>query len=380
MLLAGGGTGGHIYPAVTIGKALQEKGAELLFVGTARGLEGRIVPREGFALEFIPVESLPRRLSWRLVRAGFTALDGVRQADRIVRAFRPDICIGTGGYVAGPVVLAAALRRVPTMIQEQNALAGVTNRLLARFVDKIALGYEAAKSSFRNQDKLVVTGNPIRPEIVQTTRAEGARRMNLNPRQRNVLIFGASQGARSINQAVIDGLDQLFAVDAHYILVTGERGFDECITGMQKAGYPLQIKAEGREAWVQRLRIVPYIHDMPAALAAADLVVGRAGAISIAEITARGIPAMLIPYPYAAENHQEKNARILEEAGAARMVLETDLSGVTLALGVAELLKDRQRWKAMAEASKSLGRPDAVWDIVALAEGLVASRQAVSVR
>ncbi len=374
VLLAGGGTGGHVYPAVTIAKALQEKGAQILFVGTQRGLEREIVPREGFDLAFIPVESFPRRLTWRLAKAGFTALAGFGRARSILRSFKPHVCIGTGGYVAGPVVLAAALERIPTVVQEQNALPGVTNRILARFVDKLALGYEAAKDSFGRPDKLVVTGNPIRPEIVQTSRAEGAHKLGLNPRRRNVLIFGASQGARTINQAVIDGYDALMRHDAHYILVTGERGYDETLALMTERGHRLVTLDGSKGVTSGNLRLVPYMYEMAAALASADLVVGRAGALSISEITARGLPSILIPFPHAAENHQEVNARVLEEAGAARMILDRELTGPRLADAVGELLGDRETLQKMGEAATRLGRPDAVWDIVALIEGVVTAR------
>lgn len=371
--MAGGGTGGHIYPAVTIAKALQEKGAEVLFVGTKRGLEAGIVPREGFDIEFIAVDYFPRALSWRLVRSMGTAFQGFLQAREIVRRFAPDICIGTGGYVAGPVVLAAALLGKATLIQEQNAYPGLTNRLLARFVDKVALGYEAAKERFSVPDKLVVTGNPIRPEIVAITREEGARRMGLDLEKRRVMIFGASQGAASINRAVVAGVDRLGALGAEILLVTGEKGYDQVVQALHEAGRQVESLPQGVRA--ANLRILPYVYDMPAALACCDLVVGRAGALSIAEMTARGLPAVLIPFPHAAENHQEKNARMLEAAGAARVLLDRELTPDRLAEVLSELLSDASLRQKMAAASRRLGRPDAVWDIVALVEGIVAFRR-----
>lgn len=375
VLIAGGGTGGHVYPAVSIGKALQEKGAELLFVGTQRGLEREIVPREGFEIRFVPVESFPRRLSWKLLRAIATAGAAVRAAGAIVKEFRPHVCIGTGGYVAGPVVLAAALQRVPSVIQEQNAVPGLTNRILSRFADKVALGYPQAALGFRVKDKLVVTGNPVRPEIVALGRAEGARRLGLSAAQRNLLIFGASQGAHSINEAVLAGLDRLLRLDAHILLITGPREFPAFVERLRaQRGGVEPWPAGGEGVRTGNLRALPYVYDMAAALAAADLVVGRAGALSIAEITARGLPAVLVPYPFAAQNHQEKNAAVLAEAGAAVVVPDADLTGERLAEIVGSLLRDRARLEAMAAASRRLGRPDAVWDIVALIEGLAAAK------
>ncbi len=372
VLMAGGGTGGHVYPAVTIAKALQEKGAEVLFAGTERGLEAKIVPREGFAIEFIPVDYFPRRLSWRLVRALGTAARAVLRAREIIRRFDPDVCVGTGGYVAGPVVLAAALLGKATVIQEQNAFPGLTNRILARFADKVALGYEVAAERLPSRDKLVVTGNPVRPEIVRMTREEGARRLGLEPGRRRVLIFGASQGAASINRAVIEARDRLQALDAEVILAAGERGYPRVVQALRDADRQVEPVREGVKAG--NLRVLPYIYDMPAALASCDLVVGRAGALSIAEITARGLPAVLIPFPHATANHQEKNARVLEAAGAARVILDRELTAERLAAILEELLASDAERARMAAASRKLGRPDAVWEIVALIEGVVALR------
>lgn len=375
VLIAGGGTGGHIYPAVTIGKALLEKGAELLFVGTQRGLEKQIVPREGFPIEFISVDYFPRRLSLRLFRSILTAGKGVREAWKLVKRFAPDACVGTGGYVAGPVVLAAALLGVPTVIQEQNALPGLTNRLLVHFVDKVALGYEAAAGGFGRRDKLVFTGNPIRPEIAEMTRERGAARLGLDPRKRLVLVTGASQGARSINRAIIESFHEFRRLDAYLLVATGAASFDSVVAELEKGGAAGRSALDGSARAFGNVIVAPYLYDMPAALAAADLAVGRAGALSIAEMTARGLPAILIPYPYAAENHQEKNARVLEEAGAARVILDRELDGRRLFQEIAELLSSRERLEAMARASRRLGKPDAVWEIVAMVEGVVAAKR-----
>lgn len=375
VLIAGGGTGGHIYPALTIGKALLEKGADVVFAGTEKGLEKEIIPREGFDLQFISVDYFPRRLSWRLVRSIFIAAKGVGDAISLVRRLSPDICVGTGGYVAGPVVLAAALLGIPTVVQEQNALPGLTNRILVHFVDKVALGYEAAAHSFRRRDKLVFTGNPIRPEIVAMTRQRGAARLRLDPAKRLVLVTGASQGARSINQAILEAFPKFRRLDAQFLVVAGTAGYEALIAGIERQTTESHPFLDGQGRAFGNVMVVPYLYDMPAALAASDLVVGRAGALSIAEVTARGLPAILVPYPHAAENHQEKNARVLEAAGAARVILDRDLSADTLYDEIASLLNHEERLRDMAKASRRLGKPDAVWEIVALIEGVVASRQ-----
>ena len=216
---------------------------------------------------------------------------------------------------------------MPTIIQEQNALPGLTNRILVHVVDKVALGYEAAMGGFRRRDKLVVTGNPIRPEIVAMSRREGAARLGLDPRRRLVLVTGASQGARSINRAVIEAFSQLRGLDAQILVAVGASGYEAFLAEISRHepnGRPV-LDGQGRR--FGNVTVVPYLYDMPAALAAADLVVGRAGALSIAEFTARGLPVILIPYPHAAENHQEKNAKVLEEAGAARVIRDSELNG-----------------------------------------------------
>lgn len=374
VLIAGGGTGGHIYPAITIGKALEEKGATLLFAGARQGLEKELVPKAGYPIELIPVDYFPRRLSRRLVKSVWTAGTSVFRAMALVRRFQPDACIGTGGYVAGPITLASALLGVPTVIQEQNALPGFTNRVLAYFVDRVALGYDAAKTGFRQKDKLIVTGNPIRPEIMSLTRQEGAARLGLNPKIKTVLSFGASQGARSINQSVLGALSRYQQMDAQFLHVTGERDFDDFHRECVKDGHDVKPIPDLNGIVLHNVKVVPYLHDMPAALACADLVVGRAGALSISEMTAKGLPAILIPYPHAAENHQEKNARVLQSAGAAEMILDRDLNSDVLAERVEGLLGDGERLKKMSRAAKGFGRPDAVWDIVALVEGLVAAK------
>lgn len=370
VLIAGGGTGGHIYPGITIGKALQEKGATVLFVGTEKGLEGEIVPREGFELQYISVDYFPRKLSLRLLKSGLTMFKGFADASKIVRTFRPDICIGTGGYVAGPVVVAAFLQRVPTLIQEQNAYPGLTNRWLGRVASRIALGYEESHSFFKNKDKLVTTGNPIRQQIVDTTRAEGLARLGLRSTDRLVLIFGASQGARSINDAVLQSLPDFNRLDMHFLVATGQSGWDEFERKLSGLEVNVSNEKDGAKR-VGNVRIVPYIHDMAAALAGANLVVCRASAGSIAEVTAKGIPSILIPYPHAAENHQEINARVLEKNGAARVITDAELNGSRLIAEIAGLINDKKRMTAMSESATRHGRPDAVWDIVALIEGIV---------
>ena len=368
VLLSGGGTGGHIYPAVTIARALAAREhAEILFVGTKQGLENDIIPKEGFAFRTIDVRGLERRLSLAaLVTVGKAAVS-VWQSLALIRSFRPDVVIGTGGYVCGPVLLAASLCRVPTVIQEQNVIPGLTNRLLARFVDGVVVGYAEAAHYFSHPGKVVVTGNPIRSDVMTTSREEGMRRLGLDPAKTTILVSGGSRGARSINEAMV-AVHQHFAgrPGIQILHITGQSEYNSLVDKLQL----LRIDLSG----VGNSIIQPYLYDMPAALAAADLAVFRAGAVGLAELTARGIPAVLVPYPYAAENHQEYNARVLEKSGAAVVITDAKLSGPELARMIETLIEDKAALSRMAGASLALGRPQAADAIADLAISLIRRR------
>lgn len=373
VLFAGGGTAGHINPALTVADILKEEGAEIAFAGTARGLESDLVPRAGYPLHTLRVRPLPRRISPALIKAAADAGIGLLQASRIVGKFRPHVVVGTGGYVAGPVLLAAVLRRVPTVIHEQNAFPGGTNRALARWVDRVALGYQEAASRFSRQDKLVYVGNPVRRELLTVGRTEGLRRLGLSSARRYVLIFGGSRGARSINEAVFAARAALHRHrDVEFVHQTGAAGFPEVVAAYRAVG----VEPQRDDLIVDKnIRVVPYLYDMPAALAVADLAVARAGALTVAEITARGLPSILVPYPYATDDHQTFNAQPLVNAGAARMIADKDLTGDALAAMLKELLSKPERLRQMGEAARSLGRPTAAQELAQLIRS-VALRQA----
>ncbi len=362
VIISGGGTGGHIYPALTIARAINDiQPADILFVGTGQGLEADIVPKEGFPFATVDAGGLERRLTLGNVRALFRTVAGLLESFVLVRRFRPDIVIGTGGYVCGPVLLAASLLGIPALIQEQNVIPGVTNRILARFVAKIAAGYDEAAQNFgANRDKVVVTGNPVRREVITAARAESLAALGLAPDKLTVLVAGGSRGARSINTAMAD-VHARFAgrPDIQILHATGSGEYNNIVGLLGQRGID--------PAKTGNISIVPYLYNMPQALAAADLAIFRAGAIGLAELTVRGIPAVLIPYPYAAENHQEFNARVLEARGAAVVIRDADLSGGLLADTLETLLGDPARLQAMAAASRQLGRPEAAEAIAALA-------------
>ena len=369
IIVSGGGTGGHIYPAVTIINAIKElkPAAEFLYVGTEKGLEADIIPKEGLPFAGVNIEGFERHITAQNFIRAAKAMVSVVKARQIVKNFRPDIAIGTGGYAAGPVLLAASLMNVPTLIQEQNVVAGITNKILAKFVTKIAVGCQEATAKFP-AEKTIFTGNPVRKEILSAKREDGIKAFGFNPQKKIVLVSGGSRGARSINRAMVDVIKNFAeGSDLQILLVTGKAEYEDIIKRIADAGVNLENNPH--------IKVEPYLYNMPQALAMADLAVFRAGATSIAELTARGVPAVLIPYPYAAENHQEFNARALAEAGAAQMILNKDLTGELLAAAITKIMADEEVLANMAKNSRAMGKPAATEDIAKLAIGLAAQKE-----
>lgn len=357
IIVSGGGTGGHIYPALTLIDAIKNKrpDAEFLYVGTEKGLEADIVPKAGINFTALKLEGgLERHFTLENISRAANAIWSVKRAGDIVKNFKPNAVVGTGGYVCGPILLAASLMKVPTLIQEQNAVAGVTNKILSKFVNKIAVGTRDALKNFPT-DKTIFTGNPIRRAVLDAKKEDGLKEFDFTGDKPIVLISGGSRGARSINDAMIDVLKaEAQKNSAQFLHVTGKGEF-ESVT--QKLSDVLDAP---------NIKVVPYLYNMPTAMAMADLAIFRAGATGLAELTARGVPAILIPYPYAAENHQEFNARSLVEAGAARMILNKDLTAEILSATLDELLSSPEKLKSMATASLSLGKPNAADEIAEL--------------
>ncbi len=355
-IIAGGGTGGHIYPALAIARGLKERfGAEVHYIGGSRGLEGGIVPREGLPFHSISLAGFKRSLSPSNLAVVWSAAMGVKRSSGLIRKIRPAAVIGTGGYVCGPVVLAAALSGVPTLIHEQNAFPGITNRMLSRFVSAVALTFGEARKHFPAGAALRVTGLPVRRELLDRDRDRARSELGVPPDRLLVLSFGGSQGAGSINKAMLTVLKR-FAGDRMFFLhVTGTGNYDSFMKEVNKG---INLSGGGN------ITITSYMHDMPGALAASDLAICRAGAATLAEIAAVGLPAILIPYPHAAENHQEHNARAMEGKGAAVVIRDRDLSGDLLVSELERLTERPETLKEMAGASKGLGRPRALDDIL----------------
>ncbi len=358
VLIAAGGTGGHIYPGIAVAKEMmrRNRNSEVLFVGTARGLEKRIVPENGFQLSLIRSAGLKNvGVVGKLKGLGVLPVSFF-EAARLLREFRPDVVVGAGGYVSGPVLLTASILRFPTLVMDSNALPGFTNRKLARFVDKAALTFEEALPFFGN--KGVVTGNPVRKEFFDVPRKERGEKTS-------ILVFGGSQGARAINNAMMNALPLLEsrAEKLRIVHQTGEADLEKT-----------------RETY-SRSRIADhdvraFISDMFVEFGNADIVVCRAGATTCAELAAAGKASIMVPLPTAADDHQRKNAEAFERVGASRMLIQADLNGESLASTIAELIDSPARVDEMENAARKLGRADAAEATVDIIEDLAGSAPA----
>lgn len=361
-LISGGGTGGHIYPALAILNEikLNDKDAQILYVGTKHGLEAKIVPKAGIEFKTIRVEGIPRKFN----KASFIALRellyGLRESKRIIKSFKPDIVIGTGGYVCGPVVLQAHRNKIKTLIHEQNAFPGITNKILGRFVDKVAVTFDESIKYFKYPDKVIKTGNPIRREILNIDKEEAYKKLDLDPNKLTILSFGGSGGQSSLNKSIKYIIENLKDIDFQLIHITGERFFKE---------YSKELKDINIDE--KNIKILPYLHEMAEALNIADIAITSSGAITLAEISSIGIPSILIPKANTAENHQEYNARSFEEKGASIVILEKDLDGEKLKNKLEELLNNRDKLLKMSLASKNLGKKNAAGEIYDIIKNII---------
>jgi len=357
--VSGGGTGGHIYPALALIREIQKKdeNVEFLYIGTEKGLESKLVPRENIPFKSIHITGFKRKLSFENVKTVLRFLKGVRDSKKMLKEFKPDVVIGTGGYVCGPVVYAAAKMGIPTIVHEQNSVPGLTNKFLSRYVDKIAICFEEAREFFPEQ-KVVLTGNPRASEVLGQDGIKGRLSAGLKLKIPTVLIFGGSRGARPINEAVVKSLTELSGKPYQVLYVTGDVHFEDVRKEVELVGNP------------ENVIIKPFIHNMPEVLSAVDLTVARAGATTLAELTSLGIPSILIPSPYVTDNHQEKNARALSENGAAKLLLEKDLTGPKLVESIDHILGREEKLAEMKKAAKKLGIPDAAQRLYRLMEEL----------
>lgn len=354
VIITTGGTGGHIFPALSVAEELRSAHpeAELLFVGGKWGPEGGLARKAGLAFKALPVRGFLGR-GLRTVPALFGLAWSLAASWFLIRSFRPDVVLGLGGYAGFPAVLAARMRKVPTAVHEQNSFPGIANRILGKWVDKVFLTFPDDHGFFR-PEKIVLTGNPVRREI----RDLAGKRAEREPgRPGRLLIFGGSQGARAINNAVIESLPEFKSMGLEIRHQTGNLDFERVKAAYQEIGYP-------------EARVEKFIEDMAGAYTWADLVVCRGGAGSLSELTVAGKPSVVVPFPYATHNHQLNNAKRLEQAGAAVILIESLLQEVGLADVVGDLFARPEKLERMAKAAEDLGRPDAAARIVAELENL----------
>lgn len=353
ILISGGGTGGHIFPALAIADGLRERipDALILFVGAKGRMEMHRVPEAGYPIEGLWISGIQRSLSLSNLAFPVKLASSLFNAKRIIRKFKPDLAVGVGGYASGPLLWAASQAGVPSLIQEQNSYPGITNRLLAKRVQRICVAFEGMERWFA-PEKIVLTGNPLRPQAIdiEGKKSEALTFFGLDESKPVVLVTGGSQGARSINEAILAGLNELVQANLQLIWQCGE------------SFYPIARQAIDNQS-LSGVSLMPFIKRMDLAYAAADLVVARAGAMTLAELAATGRPAIFVPLPTAAEDHQTSNARKLVEAGAALMVANS-AAGNQLVAEILQLTKNSEQRKTLSENIKRFARLDATRHIV----------------
>lgn len=349
IVISGGGTGGHIYPAIGIAKELTQldTGTEIVFVGGVDRLESTLVPQHGFHFLPISVAGFPRKLTWRWIPVIYKVCSGLVQSLGLLKKLKPTVVIGTGGYVCGPVLLAAILLGIPTVIQEQNAVPGLTNRILARWTKTIYLALETAGTHFPTE-KTVVMGNPIRRTIGSVERnSETYDSLGLDPERKTVFVMGGSQGAQAINQNMMEALDALESVHQRlqFVHQTGEADYEA-------------VNARYQTSSIRHF-VQPYFDPIETIYSIADLMVCRAGGMTIAEITACGIPAIFVPLPTAAGDHQRLNAQAIANTGGGVVLDQRTLTGSELAEAIIRIIDNPEKHQEMAYRSRQLGNPHA---------------------
>lgn len=347
IVISGGGTGGHIYPALALIREIQKKhkNCSFLYIGTEKGLESTLVPRENIPFKSIHITGFKRKISFDNVKTVARFIKGVSESKKMLKEFNADVVIGTGGYVCGPVVYAAAKLGIPTIIHEQNSVPGLTNKFLSRYSTKIAVCFEEAKAFFP-ADKTVLTGNPRASEVLSYSGKKGLETVGLDSTKPVVLVVGGSRGAKAINEAILKMMSEIGEKPYQLLYVTGDVHYEKIQEEMGLIGNPSNVVVKS------------FVHNMPEVLAGVDLVVARSGATTLAELTALGVPSILIPSPYVTNNHQEKNANSLVVNEAAVMIREKDLTGAKLLSTIDEILLSDDLGK-MKLAAKKMGVPDA---------------------
>ncbi len=363
VIFSGGGTGGHIYPIMALIERLKERklvtNDEILFVGTDRGLESKIVPAAGVPFKTLKIKGFDRKHPLKNFETIELFIKATKEAKQIIKDFKPDVVVGTGGYVSGAIVYEAAKLHIPTIIHESNSVVGLANKFLAHYVDKICYTFDDAAKQFSEKKKLVKTGNPRSQQVLDLNKenVDISKKWGLNPNMPTVLIFGGSRGALAINKIVEKSLSELETKPYQVIWATGQLYYGS-----------VKEKLAGK-------KIVPYIDNMPGLLPQMTCVVARSGATSLAEFTALGVPVILIPSPNVTHNHQMKNAMDMEKAGAALVIPEDDLNPNNFVSSIDHILLDTNYAKKMSDASKRLGVPDASDQVISVMENLIKNKK-----
>ena len=355
VIIAAAGTAGHINPGLAIANKIkeEEKDSKIIFIGTTRGLENDLVPRAGYELKTIDAYGLSKKISIENIKKMYKTLKGYGEAKKIIKEFKPDIVIGTGGYICGATISAAHRLKIPTLLHESNAFPGVAVKVMAKKADEILLGFEEAKERIPNARKIVVTGTPTK---VNSNRLSDEQKYNLKQEMKLkqdlpvILFFGGSQGAQSINNAILGIIENKLNEKYQIVWAVGPGNYDE-----------VKEKLKIKNIYIDNIentKILPYIYNMQEVMEMSDLVVCRSGAMTITEIATIGKPAIFIPYPFATENHQEYNAKVLEKVGAAKIILDKELNFTKLNNMINNIVKDTETLKTMGESAKRVARAD----------------------
>ena len=351
VIIAAAQTGGHINPGIAIANKIKEKNrnAKIIFIGTVRGLENDLVPKSGYELKTIEAYGISRKITLSNIKNMFKTLQGFGKAKKIIKDFKPDIVIGTGGFICGPTIMAAKRYKIPTILHESNAFPGVATKLLSKKVDRVLVGFEEAKQRLPRAKKVVVTGTPTKIKGITMSQAQKdimKKEIGLNNDLPIVLVFGGSQGAKTINETLIDIILNKLNKKYQIIWASGTKQYDI-----------IKEDLKNKKTNIDRIKnviIIPYIYNMEEVMNISDIIVSRSGAMTITEIAKIGKPAIFIPFPFATENHQEYNAQVLEKVGAAKIILDKDLNAQSLSNTIEEMLKDKSNLEKMGQNAKKV--------------------------
>ncbi len=351
VIVAAAGTGGHINPGIAIANKIKEKEpkSKIIFIGTARGLENDLVPRAGYELERIEAYGLSKKLTIDNLKKMYQTYHSISKAKKIIKEFRPDVVIGTGGYICGPVCMAAKSLKVPVVLHESNAFPGKAVKMLEKKVDKILVAFDDAKKRLKNSEKVIVTGNPTKIRNLDLTQKqkEGIKKqLGFREEKPFVLVFGGSQGAKAINDTFLTLMEKRLNKDYQILLAAGPRQYDEMKEELENRKINIEMQKE--------IKIVPYIYNMEEVMNACDLAICRSGAMTITELAIIGKPAIFIPLPNVSNNHQEYNAKVLEEVGAAKIILEKELTAEKLNKQITEIITKEETLQKMASSARKI--------------------------